>query len=184
MARALEAISDRELRTERQQAAESRDVKATLIAGQSQTTSFGGDGSRSLRANSVGGQTGELFVEDETTWVKRWSGTAWVYHSGVMIDAAVNRGAITPDDSDIGALAIETDTFKWWYVDATPTWIHLPLYDLPNVATGYQVDSKQIIGVRGAAVADASGGVTVDTEARAAINALLARARAHGLIAV
>jgi hypothetical protein len=36
---------------------------------------------------------------------------------------------------------------------------------------------------QGAAVADASGGATVDAEARTAINALLARVRVHGLIA-
>jgi hypothetical protein len=37
--------------------------------------------------------------------------------------------------------------------------------------------------VQGAAVADAAGGVTVDDEARAAINTLLARVRTYGLIA-
>lgn len=41
----------------------------------------------------------------------------------------------------------------------------------------------QVVGARGAAVADATGGATVDTEARTAINTLLARLRAHGLIA-
>ncbi len=40
----------------------------------------------------------------------------------------------------------------------------------------------KVIGTQGAVVADASGGSTVDTEGRAAINALLARLRAHGLI--
>ena len=35
----------------------------------------------------------------------------------------------------------------------------------------------------GAAIPNASGGATVDSEARAAINALLAAVRAHGLIA-
>lgn len=46
-----------------------------------------------------------------------------------------------------------------------------------------KVAGTQVVGARGAAIADASGGATVDAEARAAINALLARARAHGLIA-
>lgn len=45
------------------------------------------------------------------------------------------------------------------------------------------INSNKIIGPQGAAISDATGGATVDTEARAAINALLARCRAHGLIA-
>lgn len=47
----------------------------------------------------------------------------------------------------------------------------------------YQVAGTQVVGVRGAAVADAAGGATIDAEARAALNALLARLRTHGLIA-
>jgi hypothetical protein len=41
----------------------------------------------------------------------------------------------------------------------------------------------KVVGAQGAAVPDASGGTTVDAEARAAINSLLAKCRAHGLIA-
>ncbi len=41
----------------------------------------------------------------------------------------------------------------------------------------------QILGAQGALVADASGGAIIDVEGRAAINALLARVRAHGIIA-
>ena len=48
---------------------------------------------------------------------------------------------------------------------------------------GLQVGANKVVGTRGAAVADASGGATVDAEARTAINDLLARVRAHGLIA-
>lgn len=50
-------------------------------------------------------------------------------------------------------------------------------------ATGFNVGANQVIGAQGAAVADASGGATVDAEARTAINTLLARLRTHGLIA-
>jgi hypothetical protein len=40
-----------------------------------------------------------------------------------------------------------------------------------------------MLWVRRAAVADATGGATVDTPARTQLNLLLARMRAHGLIA-
>lgn len=51
-----------------------------------------------------------------------------------------------------------------------------------NTSTVFKVSGTQVISARGAAVPDAVGGATVDTEARAAINALLARLRTHGLI--
>jgi hypothetical protein len=49
-------------------------------------------------------------------------------------------------------------------------------------ATAFLVSGTKVLGAQGAAVADVTGGATIDTEARAAINALLARCRAHGLI--
>ena len=52
-----------------------------------------------------------------------------------------------------------------------------------NVDGSYQVDGTQVVSNRGAAVADAAGGATIDAEARTALNALLARLRTHGLIA-
>lgn len=42
---------------------------------------------------------------------------------------------------------------------------------------------SQVVGARLAAVADPAGGASVDVEARAAIVAILARLRQHGLIA-
>lgn len=47
----------------------------------------------------------------------------------------------------------------------------------------YTINGTQVVGARGAAVSDPTGGATVDTESRAAIAAILARLRAHGLIA-
>lgn len=44
-------------------------------------------------------------------------------------------------------------------------------------------NSIKVVGAQGAAVADATGGVVIDAEARTALNALLARLRTHGLIA-
>jgi Protein of unknown function (DUF2793) len=50
-------------------------------------------------------------------------------------------------------------------------------------AAKLSVGGNQVVGARLAAVADPSGGSTIDTEARAAIAAILARLRQHGLIA-
>jgi hypothetical protein len=50
-------------------------------------------------------------------------------------------------------------------------------------AAEFASGATKVLGAQGAAVADASGGATVDAEARTAINALLARMRAHGAIA-
>jgi hypothetical protein len=54
-----------------------------------------------------------------------------------------------------------------------------------SVASGkvYKVNSTQVVGAQGAAVADASGGTVIDAECRTALNTLLARVRTHGLIA-
>ncbi len=45
------------------------------------------------------------------------------------------------------------------------------------------VDGTQVIGVQGSFISDPTGGATVDAEARTAIDALIDRLQAHGLIA-
>lgn len=52
-----------------------------------------------------------------------------------------------------------------------------------NVGSHYRVADVKVIGAQGAAVPDPTGGTTVDTQARSALITLLARLRAHGLIA-
>ena len=44
------------------------------------------------------------------------------------------------------------------------------------------LDGQQVVGARAASIASPTGGVTVDTEARAAIGAILGAMRGHGLI--
>lgn len=51
-----------------------------------------------------------------------------------------------------------------------------------DVSSRYEVAGTQVVGAQQAAIPDAAGGVTVDTEARAALNTLLAELRTHGLI--
>jgi hypothetical protein len=45
------------------------------------------------------------------------------------------------------------------------------------------IGGVQVVGTRGAAIADPTGGATVDSEARGALSAILAMLRTHGLIA-
>jgi phage baseplate assembly protein V len=52
-----------------------------------------------------------------------------------------------------------------------------------NVATHYRVSDIKVVGAQGAAVLDPVGGTIVDVQARTALAAVLARLRAHGLIA-
>jgi len=52
-----------------------------------------------------------------------------------------------------------------------------------NSATEYKVSGTKVVGAQAAAIADAAGGVTIDAEARAALNDLLAKLRTHGTIA-
>lgn len=52
-----------------------------------------------------------------------------------------------------------------------------------NLVGSYQVDGTQVLSNRAAAVANASGGATIDAEARTALNSLLAKLRTHGIIA-
>lgn len=54
-----------------------------------------------------------------------------------------------------------------------------------GVMTAIRVDilGQQVVGPRQSAVSDATGGATIDAEARTALNSLLTACRAHGLIA-
>lgn len=64
----------------------------------------------------------------------------------------------------------------------TPTTVNI-FTGAGSAGTGLTIENEKVVGQQGAAVADAAGGATVDAEARTAINTLLARLRAHGLIA-
>jgi hypothetical protein len=53
-----------------------------------------------------------------------------------------------------------------------------------DVSSHYEVAGTQVVGAQQPAIPDATGGVTIDAEARAALNTLLAELRLHGLIDV
>jgi hypothetical protein len=51
------------------------------------------------------------------------------------------------------------------------------------MATAFKVGANQVVAARQSAIVDATGGATIDTQARTAINAVLTAMRTHGLIA-
>jgi hypothetical protein len=87
--------------------------------------------------------------------------------------------------SDSQRLMILPDGLVVMKVSGSPAVDHVLL---AVTTTGIFLGDKQLLGTRGAAVNQASGGSVVDVEARAAINALIQRLSAsyvggHGLIA-
>jgi hypothetical protein len=55
--------------------------------------------------------------------------------------------------------------------------------DTVNTTSVYQVNGTQVVGAQGATITDPTGGTVQDSEARTAINTLIDRLQAHGLIA-
>lgn len=52
-----------------------------------------------------------------------------------------------------------------------------------NAVTEYRVAGTKVVGAQGATITDPTGGLVIDAESRTAINALIDRLQAHGLIA-
>jgi hypothetical protein len=90
-----------------------------------------------------------------------------VFTAGTMADELQLTGAALNPEAD-GGLDLGTSSLQ--FKDAYLSGV-------------LKVDGTQVVKEQGAAVADASGGAVIDAEARTAINTLLARVRAHGLIA-
>lgn len=134
-------------------------------------------GSRASRPAS--GLEGDRFFATDRNWLYYFTGTAWAFVAGLAFGTNAARAAITPDASDNGAAFYTTDTNKLWRVSGG-AWVDG--FVSIDVTTSYEVGGVKVIGAQGAAVADPAGGVTVDAEARTAINLVLARLRAHGLI--
>ena len=103
---------------------------------------------------------------------------------------AYRRKIIDHGSTEYPSLSFDGDYTTGWYRVGVNQWglsINDALkyrfnefyFDLP---TALRVDGTKVVGAQGAAVSDATGGATIDSEARTAINLLLARLRAHGLI--
>lgn len=137
---------------------------------------------RAVRAATTGSLAGDLFLETDTGWTYRWTGTAWAYVSGMYAASDATRAALTISAADNGAWFFNTDTdtdMGLWQVSGGAWVKRFPDASI-DLLTSYKVGGVKVLGSPSAAVADAAGGAVIDVEARAAINALLARARAQG----
>lgn len=122
----------------------------------------------------------DFYYETDTGWLDYWAGTAWKYLSGVNVGTNATRAAITVTANDNGALFYTNDQSKLWRVEAG-AWVDKTV--TLDLTTSLKIAGTKVTGAQGAAVPDATGGAVIDVEARAALNTLLARARAHGWIA-
>lgn len=140
------------------------------------TDSTQNDGAPALRVRLVGQQQfpdgtaaapSITFINDTDTGIYRRGADQLGFTAGGAVQVYVDTGGLKFEGD--GALTIGGSAGN------RASTLHL--------TTSVTIGGNQIISSRGAPVADAAGGATVDAEARTAINALLARVRAHGLIA-
>lgn len=101
---------------------------------------------------------------------------------GKWTTAGINLNSGGLDDYSIGGTVVLTNTALGATVLASSL-TSVGILVSVNTSSAYFVNGTQVVTGQGAAVIDAAGGATVDAEARTAINTLLARVRAHGLIA-
>jgi hypothetical protein len=135
-------------------------------------------GTRSAKPASAA--VNDLYFETDTRWLYYWTGTAWAFVAGLNSGTNAVRAAITVAANDNGAVFYTTDTGKLWQVSGG-AWVDR--FVSLDLTTSLKIAGTKVIGAQGAAVADPTGGAVIDVEARAQLALLLARCRAHGLIA-
>lgn len=184
-----EALS---IRTERQ--AEEGAVGTQLVAASLRSSGVGVTesdftaGTRADRLSASGSLENDLWYETDTAWLYRWGGVSWQFVTGLYAATDATRLALSVSAADNGALFYATDAGKLWKVEAG-AWADK--FVTLTVTTSFKVGANQVVGARGAAVAnvasadatDLASAITLANETKAQLNALLARARSHGLIA-
>lgn len=130
------------------------------------TTINGGGGGQATgpTVTFTGGTTGMNFVASGNT----------ISLEGTLVVANGGTGAITPAGARTN-------------LEAAKSGVNTDITELNgasqvDVSSHYEVGGVQVVESQQPAIPDAAGGATVDAEARAAINALLAALRIHGLI--
>ena len=113
------------------------------------------------------------------------AGTAFLVGSSPT-GAWAARGSSLTAYSEAGWRFIEPVEGLHAWVKSTSTWaaFHGGTWELATLrAERLMIGGTQVVGAQSAAIPAATGGTTVDAEARSAIAAILAAMRTHGLIA-
>ncbi len=127
-----------------------------ITGGTTVTTINGGGGGSATGPNVTIGST--------------WNGVNFVA-SGNSLNLDITNAASARSDLGAAASGVNTDITQ------------LNGASQVDVSGSYKVSGTQVVAAQQAAIPDATGGATIDSEARAALNALLAELRTHGLIA-
>jgi hypothetical protein len=141
---------------------------------------------RALRP--AAGAQGDRFYATDRKALYVYNGVAWELIVGFKAGTNTTRAAISPDTTDNGYFWWATDTGKLWEVVAG-AWVDR--FVSLDVTTSYKVAGTKVLGAQGAAVADVASAdatdlataLTLVNELKTQVNTLLARQRAHGLIA-
>lgn len=166
---------------------------AATVRSQSGTEAALTTDTRANKATTTGSLANDLYLESDTNWLWRWTGTAWAFVTGLYVATDATRTALTIAAADNGALFYATDTGILWKVEAG-VWVNK--FSVITATTSFNVGANKVVGARGAAVtsvATADAGAVYDAaaqtllnEVKAQLNTLLTRLRAtggHGLIA-
>lgn len=166
---------------------------ATTVRSQSGTEAALTTDTRANKATTTGSLANDLYLESDTNWLWRWSGTAWVFVTGLYVATDATRTALTIAAADNGALFYATDTGILWKVEAG-VWANK--FSVITASTSFNVGANKVVGARGAAVAavaTADAGVAYDAtaqtllnEVKAQLNTFMSRFRVtggHGSIA-
>ena len=113
------------------------------------------------------------------------AGQCWVVGSGGSGAWAGHAGDIAGWTDGGWRFATPVEGLRGWCISSAKPITYLKgLWQEGDVrCTRLVVDGQPVVGARGAAVPEPTGGTTVDEGARAAIGAILVRLRQHGLIA-
>ena len=111
-------------------------------------------------------------------------GELWIIASGATGDWAGHDGDLAHFIGGAWAFYSPPGGFGVWIEDETlaARWTGSAWEAGILAGTAVKIGGQQVVGAQQAAIPDATGGSTQDLEARAAVNALLAACRAHGLI--
>lgn len=159
--------------------------------------SFGGgttdsaytEGARADRQSISGDLENDQWYETDSTWLYRWTGTAWAWRAGLYVATNATRTGLTISADDNGAYFLASDTGILWRVEAA-AWVNK--FTRLEVTTDLKVNGNKVIGARGSAVADVASpdatdlatAITLVNEIKAQLNTAFARLRSttgHGL---